>query len=121
MIMEKNYDFRKRLLQIHEKDVRNNNRTVTENEYEIPDTAVIAVLGKHTDITVTAVRDFIDYLRVSMHISARMEECAENADITVSLAEESGVNLGKSAGYKGFRIDTEDNGIKIYGFDERGF
>ena len=33
--MEKNYDFRKRLLQIHEKDVRNNNRTVTENEYEI--------------------------------------------------------------------------------------
>lgn len=120
MIMEKNYDFRKRLLQIHEKDVRNNNRTVTENEYEIPDTAVIAVLGKHTDITVTAVRDFIDYLRVSMHISARMEECAENADITVSLAEESGVNLGKCAGYKGFRIDTEDNGIKIYGFDERG-
>ena len=120
MIMEKNYDFRKRLLQIHEKDVRNNNRTVTENEYEIPDTTVIAVLGKHTDITVTAVRDFIDYLRVSMHISARMEECAENADITVSLAEESGVNLGKCAGYKGFRIDTEDNGIKIYGFDERG-
>ncbi len=118
--MEKNYDFRKRLLEIHEKDVRDNARTAKENEYILPDTVVIGVAGKYTDVTTTAVYDFIDYLYKSMHISARMEIGAENADITVSLAEDSGVDLGEFATYKGFRIDTDANGMKVYGFDERG-
>ena len=118
--MEKNYDFRKRLLEIHEKDVRNMVRSAKENEYQIPDTAVIGVIGKYTDVTTTAVYDFIDYLYKAMHISARMEIGAENADVTVSLAEDANVDLGEYASYKGFRIDTDAKGIKVYGFDERG-
>ncbi len=118
--MEKNYDFRKRILEIHEKDVRDITRTVKENEYILPDKVVIGVLGKYTDVTTTAVYDFIDYLQKSMHISAGIKIGAENADITVSLAEDAGVDLGEYASYKGFRIDTDANGIKVYGFDERG-
>ncbi len=118
--MEKNYDFRKRLLIVHEKDVRNAARCVTDEEYCIPDTAVIGVLGTYTDVIETAVYDYIDYLQVSMHISARIEIGAENADITVSLASDTGIDLGEYARYKGFRVDTDDNGIRIYGFDERG-
>ncbi len=118
--MEKNYDFRKRLLEIHEKDVRDTKRAVKDSEYMIPDVAVISVKGTYTDVTETAVYDYIDYLQKSMHISARMEIGAENADITVSLAKDAKIDLGECASYKGFRIDTDDNGIKIYGFDERG-
>ena len=109
--MEKNYDFRKRLLEIHEKDVRDITRTVKENEYIFPDKVVIGVLGKYTDVTTTAVYDFIDYLQKSMHISAGIKIGAEDADITVSLAEDAKIDLGECASYKGFRIDTEDNGI----------
>lgn len=118
--MEKKYDFRKRLLEIHEKDVRNKERGVKDGEYIIPDAMVIGVCGNFTDVTETAVYDYIDYLQKSMCISARMEIGAENADVTVSLAEDAGINLGEYANYKGFRIDTDDSGIKVYGFDERG-
>ena len=118
--MERNYDFRKRLLVVHEKDIRDNKRTAKENEYMLADAVVIGVLGAYTDVTETAVYDYIDYLQKSMHISARMAIGDENADITVSLAEDAGIELGDCASYKGFRIDTDDNGIKIYGFDERG-
>ena len=118
--MEKNYDFRKRLLVIHEKDVRDAKRTATAEEYILPDTVVIGILGSYTDVTETAVYDYIDYLQTSMHISARMAIGEENADIKVSLAEDAKVDLGECASYKGFRIDTDDKGIKIYGFDERG-
>ena len=55
-----------------------------------------------------------------MNISARMSVEDEKADITVSLAGNSGIELGECASYKGFRIDTDENGIKVYGFDERG-
>ena len=118
--MENKYDFRKRLLVIHEKDLRNAERCVKDDEYIIPDTAVISISGSFTDVTKTAVYDFIDYLQKSMHISARMAIEDETADITVSLAKGSGVNLGEFASYRAFRIDTDDNGIKIFGFDERG-
>ena len=79
--MEKNYDFRKRLLVIHEKDVRNTKRGVMDGEYILPDSVVIGVLGTYTDVTETAVYDYIDYLQTSMHVSARMAIGAENADI----------------------------------------
>ena len=43
--MERNYDFQKRLLVFHEKDIRDNKRTAKENEYMLADTVVIGVLG----------------------------------------------------------------------------
>ncbi len=118
--MENKYDFRKRLLVVHEKDVRDNKRVAQENEYILPDTVVIGVLGTYTDVTETAVYDYIDYLQKSMHISARMAIGDKNADITVALSSDAGVDLGEAASYKGFMIKTSENGIKIYGYDERG-
>ncbi len=118
--MEKKYDFRKRLLVVHEKDLRDSERIAKENEYILPDATVIGLLGNFTDVTETAVYDFIDYLQKSMHVSARMAIGDADADITVSLAEDAGKDLGEVASYKGFMIETSAEGIKVYGHDERG-
>ena len=118
--MEQNYDFRKRLLSIHEADIRDANRSVNDNEYMLPDKLQISIHGSYTDVTETAVRDFIDFLQKSMHILAVPVYHDDNADIIISLAEEAGIYLGEAAIYKGFMIDTTANGIYVYGYDERG-
>lgn len=118
--MEQNYDFRKRLLEVHEKDIRDINKCASENEYMLSDKVVISINGSYTDVTETAVYDFMEFLQKSMRISSRLSYNEESAVITVSLAEDAGVDLGEAASYKGFMIETDKEGISIYGYDERG-
>ena len=118
--IEKNYDFRKRMLAIHEKDIRNYNLKPGDNQLELKNG--LTVIVPDDEVIFTAARDFADYMLISMGISvaiAKKGAQVAGQTITVELAADNGVDLGKANGYKGFRIDVCDN-ILITGFDARG-
>lgn len=118
---EKAYDFRKRLLQIHEKELRDRNREKKAQEYEIKNGCRIGISDKAGEVIKTAVYDFTDYLRESMGVYVSVVYCDREAcDISVRLSGEDGTDLGEYAVYRGFRILTESDGIQVTGFDERG-
>lgn len=120
---EKNYDFRKRLLEVHKKNVRNENAVLQENELEIKDGFTIFVSETAGDCMITAVKDFVDFLFTSMKVSPIIKvgryDGRGNA-MVVALSSETGANLGSAASYRGYRIDTEKGAVFVHGFDERG-
>lgn len=118
--MESNYDFRERLLKVHEDNIRDASRTAEANEYELSQSPVISIDGAFSDVTETAVRDFADFLNRSMGIDAAPVYNESGADIRVALADTYGVDLGEAASYKGFMIEVCESGISVYGNDERG-
>lgn len=121
MRKENKYDFRKKLLTVHDSDVRDFSRKAKENELTIHDGVVINI-GKTDDIVVkTAAEDFVDFFKVSMGMKASVS-CAdtpEDGAIVLALASDVGFDLGSADGYKGFCIQVEDS-IKVYGNDGRG-
>lgn len=120
MKIENKYDFRKKLLTVHDSDIRNFSRIAKDNELTIPDGIVINI-GKTDDIVVkTAAEDFVDFFKVSMRMKASVS-CAdipEDGAIVLALASDTGFSLGSADGYKGFCIQVE-NSIKVYGNDGR--
>ncbi|MBR5156849.1 MAG: hypothetical protein IKW59_03675 [Clostridia bacterium] len=116
--MEKNYQFKIDLLSIHKKDRRDYSLTPTSDEYVIYDGIRLVVPENAGDVIMTAVRDFEDYLFVSMNIASMVttKDKENEPAIHISL----GKNLGKAEGYMGYRIKVEDSGITLEGFDERG-
>lgn len=118
---ESNYDFRKRMLAVHEKAIRNLNAQLGADEFEIAD-GISIILSDENEVILTAAQDFVEYLHISMNVSAIIvKNSAEvkGKHISVELAENNGVDLKDASGYKGFRIDTDEN-IAITAFDDRG-
>lgn len=123
MEQEQNYSFRKRMLQIHEKDIRDTDLQPTDEELEIKDGLVICLEKDADEVVLTAAKDFLDYLFTSMRTSAMLRYGAaeqQTNTISLSLAASTGVDLGDANGYRGFRIDVCENRISINGFDSRG-
>ncbi len=120
MIQEKPYAFRERLLQVHRKNLQNKGRAPTEQEFMLSNGAVLNLCGEIGIVAETAVCDFIDFLRTSMGVYCRMGQNEPSAALNIALADRAGVDLGVAAGYKGFMIQTDAEGIQIYGHDERG-
>ncbi len=120
MKTEKMYDFRKKLLTVHESDLRNSKRHATDNEFEVKNGAIVKINENADEVVTTAVYDFTDFLKTSMGVSAVVSSVAEKAEITVELADNAGINLGEFATSKGFFIKTDENGITVYGHDARG-
>lgn len=114
-----NYDFRRELLTVHEKNVRDLARKPASNEKWIFDGAVLKISEKASEVICVAAEDFCDFLSVSMGVSACVAKEGKS-DITLALASETGVDLGEFAAYQGFRIETDANGIVITAHDERG-
>ena len=121
MRTEKLYDFRKRLLTVHESGIRDEGRSKYENEFQIENGAIIRISGNAGEVIKTAAMDFADYLKTSMLVNSCVVPFhVEKAAVTVELADEAGIDMGEAASYRGFMIRTDENGIKIYGYDERG-
>lgn len=118
--MEKAYDFRKKLLQVHEPDIRNFARTAQDKEFFLPADVTISINKTACEVVRTSAMDFADFLRTSMGISASVIDGGKKCDITVELASDVGVDLGEYAEYRGFSIETDSNGIRVYGHDARG-
>ena len=108
------------MLAIHEKDIRNYNLKPADNQLELKNG--LTVIVPDDEVIFTAARDFTDYLFTSMGISAGIAKKGAEVSgqtVTVELASDNGIDMGKANGYKGFRMDVCDN-ILITGFDARG-
>ena len=117
MIKEQNYDFRKRMSQLHKPNLRDPNVSCRKDQLALEDGCVISVPENPGIVVLTAARDLVDFLLDSMHISARIVKKSDPA-AQVRLLEEC-ADLEEAAGYKGYRIDT-DQQIQISAYDDRG-
>ena len=121
MKKEERYEFRKKLLTVHESGIRDFSLTPSENEVALFNGAMVNILCKESEHVRFAAEDFVDFLSVSMGISAMVtvggDERGGNT-VTLLLAEDSDARLAEADGYKGFLIDAND-GIRIYGYDVR--
>ncbi len=118
--MEQIFDFRKNLLCVHEKEIRDLSVAKKDNEYFFYDKAKVSIRKTSGSLTRSAALDFADYMRVSMGVFVSVEEDENDCDVFVCLAEEAGIDLGEVKSYRGFMIVTDETGIKVYGHDERG-
>ena len=119
MVKENPYDFKKELLQVHKKNVRNYSIKPDADEFEISDGIRIVMSDNDDkDVIMTAARDFIDYLFVSMGVSAMLtKNCADDVPaIRLSLSQD----IGEANGYMGYYITTDEKGISILGYDNVG-
>lgn len=121
MKMENAFDFRKKLLTVHEADVRDTSVVASSDEIAFSDGVVVEIGNTDSEVIKIAANDFCDFLAVSMNIKTSVSACGKSAGenvITLKVADET-VDLKEADGYKGFFISTAD-GIEIYGKDERG-
>lgn len=117
MLKEKNYDFRKRISNIHKPEIRNFSKKCSNSQYEIKDGCIIFVPDNASDVIMTAAKDFVNFLLDSMNVSARINRgYTDNADIVLLPKAK---DLKEAKGYKGYRIDISDR-IEISAFDDRG-
>ena len=118
--MEKAYEFRNKLLTIHEEGLRNKDRKKQENEFFVFDGMTVSVKADCDEVIKVAATDFADFLKTSMDVDVKLEEDNENAEIKVRLAGDEGIDLADVAEYRGFLVQTDENGIKVFGHDARG-
>lgn len=119
---ERQYEFRKRMFHIHKENVRDVSLKSQENEFEIEDGMTIWLADYLGDVTLTATRDFAEYLFTSMGVSVMMKKGrprGAGGTVFLGLAQEEHIELGEYSGYRGYGIETRE-GICIYGNDERG-
>lgn len=112
---ERRYQFRERMMEIHRNNIRNFSLTPYQDEFVLADRLYISIPDDADEVIRVAALDFVDFLRVSMGITAFVSEDEENASIVI----ETGNNLGEYACYKGYRIKV-DSRITITGYDSRG-
>ncbi|MBE5873712.1 MAG: hypothetical protein E7287_04805 [Lachnospiraceae bacterium] len=116
--MEKPYEFKQELRQIHKKDRRDYALRPTGDELVLRDGIQILLPDYENEVIMTAATDFMDYLRVSMQLSSGIgtnhDSCHQS--IKVLLCQE----LGDASGYMGHRITVGDDGIILEGYDDRG-
>jgi len=122
MTRENPYDFRKRMLKVHKENIRDAVKKPADGYLELKDGLTLHISNSACEVIKTAAYDFLDFLDVSMNISASISKngaALNPSDISISLADEAGIDLGKAKGYKGFKIITGES-IEIFAHDERG-
>ena len=104
------YGFRRRLETVHEPGRRDAAAKPMADEFSFADGAVVCVPADADDVLTLAVRDFIDYLEVSMSVKAGISH--ELPAATVSVAIESGLPP------RAYRVETGRK-VKISAADSR--
>lgn len=113
---EEQYDFRKRICNMHKRIIRDRSVLPNENEFSL-DKAVTVYLENDSDVIKIAAKDFCAYLKTAFGISASIIKSPEKADVKAKIGKG---NLGLGEGYMGFKITSSKEGIIISGYDERG-
>ena len=103
------YYFRKRLEIVHEADSRDFSLRPFADEYAFSDGAVIAVGADADDVLTLAAKDFVDYLDVSMKVSARFARDGRGS-LCVSVGDLPA---------RSYQIDTSAKSVKILASDSR--
>ncbi len=116
---EEGYEFKKLLLDVHEKNIRDYSVKKEEVDFEFNDNTTIVLPNTKDDVIINAVRDFENYLYNSMNLSvAVLKNCDRGYNLVkISLNKEM---TGNAAGYMGYRITITREQILIEGYDNRG-
>ena len=112
---EKNYDFRKYLDEVHQKDLRDPDLRPQADETEITPEWVVRIPENATDFVRETARDLTDYLFTSMNVGIRIVRGGSETDRTVELKLDSSLTVKRS-----FRLQCDERKIVIEGADERG-
>ncbi len=114
------YDFRKEMLEIHKKNVRDFSVTEMENALKLQNDTVIVIDVNATDVILTVAQDLQDFLFISMSVSSIIKTgMPQDGDIYIGLAADTGVALENADGYMGYVCEVADR-ITISGADDRG-
>ena len=133
MKTEKRYEFRERLAQVHKKGIRDFSLQPENNELVLTPGCRIVVSPEASEVTITAAKDFVDYLLTSMNLSAML--CVEPLSsatlypardgsqaacpVTVFVGTEAEMELPFALpATKGYQINVTNNVI-VCGFDDR--
>ena len=116
--MEGNYDFCKRLLEVHKPNRRDLRLQPKEDEFSFSSPVTILLPRDAGEVLQTAAKDFADYLFTSMNLSACVarDEPAEKANCVSLLCNQ---DLGEASERRGHRITVEE-GVTVEGYDECG-
>ena len=120
-LIEKKYEFRKKLLTVHLKNLRDNTIIPKENEFSFKNGDII-YFQDNTKVIINAVKDFEDYLFTAMNIDVLVTSKAEfkkKCAVSIRLAQ-NGEDLKEAAGYMGSSITISHSKVEIVAFDERG-
>jgi len=119
--IERSYEFREKLLTIHQENLRDVSCLPEENELVITDGFIVDISQATGDVVLAAAKDFQDYMLLSMGVSVllvRKEMKQETGCIRV-LLDPLGKSLNLANGYMGYKLIVEDS-ITIIAHDERG-
>ena len=118
MTIEKRYEFKKDLMQLHKPGLRDPERKPADNEFVFSDGTVI-LLPPMADATIThAARDFETFLYTSMGVAVLVSQNPIPSAKTVKITLNQ--NIGQASGYMGYRITINANDILVEGYDNRG-
>lgn len=115
---EKNYDFRKALMQVHKPNRRNMSLAPNTDELVLRDGLCIVLPENANIVVTTAAKDFADYLQVSMNIAASVSKKVICGCQLVTLCINQ--DIEEASGYMGYRITTQSDGILIEGWHDKG-
>lgn len=112
MKTEKNYEFRKKLLTLHEESIRNPDVICSDNETELSNGALIVLPENAGEVALTAAKDLVDYLFTSHGVSAMLTKSREAFENCVFLS------ICDTLEDMAFEIDVSRT-IHLKGRDER--
>ena len=116
--MERNYDFCKRLLEVHKKDRRDKSLLPLDNEFCFESPTAILMPKDAGEVIITAARDFADYLFTSMNVTAYVDyDRGQKINGCVRLTVNK--DLGEASELRGHRLTVGD-GVLAEGYDEPG-
>lgn len=118
MICEKNYDFCKRLLEVHKKDRRDPSLSPKENEFSFASPTAILLPQNADEMMLTAARDFADYLFTSMGVSAYVDyerKCVPPGAVRFAFDDD----MKENARHRAYCITVED-GALVTAYDAKG-
>jgi len=105
-------------MQVHKPNRRDNSLLPEEGELELKN-GICIVLPECDNIVIqTAAKDFAEYLFVSMNIVTAVAKKSVAGMQSVTLAVNE--NIEEASGYMGYRITTNENGILIEGWHDKG-
>ena len=116
--MEKRYDFKRELLNVHKPGLRDFSRKPKDNEFVVSDGLAVVVPKGADKVIMNAVRDFESFLFISMKTSAFVTE--NDADYQKKLVISLNSDIEEASGYMGYRIIVGENVITLEGYDNRG-
>ncbi|MBO5879116.1 MAG: hypothetical protein J6Q68_01000 [Clostridia bacterium] len=117
--MEKRYEFKRELLNVHKDYRRDFSRKPNENEIEVCEPLAIIIPKNADKVTENAARDFAQYLYTSMKIGSIVT--SNDGDYKQKLIISVDSDIDEAAkGYMGYSIDVTDTEITLQGYDSIG-